>query len=366
MKILYDHQAFTFQNYGGISRYYSELMNYYQISSQIDFDLSLLYSNNQYLNDDCSIKHKTFFEGFEFISKISMMTILNKRHSIKIVANGNYDVFHPTYYDPYFLGALNGKPYVVTVHDMIHEFFPRNYSIINNTARNKRKLVEQAAGVIAVSNTTKEDIVRFYGIDSERITVVYHATTFPTVNDGHLSIPLPEKYMLYVGDRGVYKNFSFFLNAVGDLIKCDDDLFLVCAGGGPFSSTEKQHMALLGIKNKILHFEIHDEILSVLYHNARAFVFPSLYEGFGIPILEAFASNCPVISSDAGALPEVADSAAVYFDPRDSESIAESVGKVIYDETYRRQLIAEGEKRLKIFSWQKTAEKTEAVYRSVL
>ena len=139
----------------------------------------------------------------------------------------------------------------------------------------------------------------------------------------------------------------------------------MCAGAGGFSRDESEFIKLNGISGNILQFNVNDNILMNLYKKATAFVYPSLYEGFGIPILESFASNCPVILSNTSSFPEVAGDAGSYFDPFDIDSISDAISSVIYQEKIRQDLIEKGRKRLQQFSWEITAIKTANVYKSI-
>jgi len=177
---------------------------------------------------------------------------------------------------------------------------------------------------------------------------------------------LPKKYILFVGSRSGYKNFNLFVEAITPLLVKDNELKLVCVGGGNFKEIENEKFKRLNIINKIYQYSVNDDILTYLYKKAVAFIFPSLYEGFGIPILEAFSCGCPVIASNTSSLPEVAGDAAVYFDPTDKLSMLNSIQKVIYNDELKKQLINKGIERVKEFTWEKTAEKTKMLYEEIL
>ncbi len=140
----------------------------------------------------------------------------------------------------------------------------------------------------------------------------------------------------------------------------------MCTGGGKFSNYEIEQFKELGISKQVLQFNLDDDSLAYFYKNALAFIFPSLYEGFGIPVLESFACGCPVVCSNVSSLPEIAGEAACYFDPYSEESIKNSVVKILTDSNLREELINKGYEQLKKFSWQKTAEQTKKIYESVL
>ena len=139
----------------------------------------------------------------------------------------------------------------------------------------------------------------------------------------------------------------------------------LCAGGGAFSKEEKGTFSKLGLINKVLSYPADNETLSRLYSNALIFVFPSLYEGFGIPALEAMNCDCPMVLSNRGSLPEVAYDAAIYFNPVDIIDIANRMEEIIYDDTLRQTLIDNGRRRRRNFSWAKTRDETRTLYNQI-
>lgn len=364
MKVLYDHQIFSNQVYGGISRYFYELMTHLSKCRE-DFELSLRYSNNLYIKNSSFIKNNTFFEQVHFRGKHRLLNLINKPCSVKKLKNRDFDIFHPTYYDPYFLDYIGNKPFVLTIHDMVHEIFPTMFPLRDKTPEWKKILVSRATKIIAVSESTKRDIIKLYGIDDQKIEVIYHGNSINVGPYTEVSnIKLPEKYLLFVGDRHIYKNFGNFIKSVSPELKINKTLNIVCGGGKKFTREETNLFKALNINNQVYHYSIvNDEMMAHLYTKALAFVYPSLYEGFGIPILEAFACGCPVIVSNSSSLPEVARDAAAYFDPYDIVSMNETVRRITHDEDLRKRLKEKGFERLKSFSWEKTAEQTKEVYR---
>jgi glycosyltransferase involved in cell wall biosynthesis len=169
-----------------------------------------------------------------------------------------------------------------------------------------------------------------------------------------------------VGGRSAYKNFNFFIESVAGILLKNEDLQVVCAGSLPFTDKEKKFLKNLNILHKVHHIRINDKILKNLYKNAQAFIFPSLYEGFGLPVLEAFSCGCPVILNNSSSLPEIGGDGAIYFEPDNRESIICAVETVLFNEKYREDLIKKGFERLKFFSWEKTANSTKKVYNNLL
>ena len=382
MKILYDHLAFEQQQIGGVSRYFAEIIS--NLDKDISIDIGLKYSNNIYLNEKNLIdpmpipdyRHE-FIKGYEFKGKGRLFKMVKKlnpskypdisqvnlQYSVNLLKKQDFDVFHPTQFNTYFLEFINKKPFVITIHDMIHELFPEYYTPDNKTAIYKKELIKRANHIIAVSSNTKNDIINFYGVNEDKITVIHHGVNLPNKANYNNSLPT-KKYLLYVGSREGYKNFIFFVRAVSDLLIAKD-LQLICTGT-PFNRMELVLFKMLHLENRLLFYYADDTILASLYQNALCFISPSLYEGFGMPILEAFSNNCPVALSDSSCYPEIGGEAALYFNPKNENEIKQTVLSIINNELLRKQLISSGRERLNLFSWKKSAEKTIFVYRSVL
>lgn len=366
MKVLYDHQIFSDQVYGGVSRYFYEMMNYFLKDKEVNFELPILFSNNYYIENASFSKHKTFLKKIDFKGKDKLLNVFNCKKNIWSLKKQDFDIFHPTYYNPYFLDYIGGKPFVLTIFDMIHEIYPEMFYPTDKTSGRKRLLAEKAAKIIAISENTKNDIIKYFKIDHKKIEVVYLGNSLKIQECSKIEMQLPDVYLLYVGDRRSYKNFETFIKSVAKLLIKDSSLNIVCAGGKKFGIKETRIFEELGISNKIYYYSIsNDDLLVYLYKNAIAFVYPSLYEGFGIPILEAFSCGCPVALSDVSSFPEIAGDAGIYFNPKDSVSIREAVKNILDNDNLKNELKNKGYEQLKKFSWEKTAEKTKDIYKNI-
>jgi len=362
LNVLFDHQIFSTQVYGGASNYFFELMKRLDRHKDIDVSLSLLISNNAYVKSlNCS-RSIAIPHSLQSGKMTRTLLAVNGAYSRHLIRKREFDVFHPTYYDPYFLDDLKSKPFVVTVFDMIHEIYPQMFNYDGMLTARKASLVRRAAAIIAISESTKTDIMKHYGIAEEKIKVIHLATSFSLPE--RLSLPhvLPDRYLLFVGHRTIYKNFVPFIRAITPILKSDLDLTIVCAGGGPLTKSEQSLFTELGIGTRVVHYAPSNDVMILLYAKAISFVFPTLYEGFGLPVLEAFSCRCPATISNTTSLREVASDAALYFDPSNETSMREAIAKIIYDGGLRQELIQLGIQRLKEFSWEKSAALTRDVY----
>lgn len=347
MNLLFDNQIFTWQKFGGISRYFVELMTHLK---NIEWKLPYTMSDNVYLESKIKLP--------DFRGKGRLYGMVNRSSSVFSI-HGKYDLFHPTYYDPYFLKHLR-TPYVITVHDMIHEKFPEQF--FDKTASQKYKTILNAERIIAISECTKKDIIEIYGINADKIDVVYHGVTLVSPTKPQFT---PKDYILFTGQRSGYKNFKNLCLAFSKLTASFSNLKLVCTGT-MFNNEELLFFDKIGIKDKTFHIFASESELAYLYKNALCFVYPSMYEGFGIPILEAYGYECPLCLSQESCFPEIALDGGAYFDPLNPDSIANTIEKTICDETFRNTLIQKGLKRLECFSWEKMAQETSLTYRKAI
>lgn len=372
MKILLDPQIFNSQKYGGISRYYTEIFSVLFNKNKAEIEIPLYFTNNVYFNESVLITKSQKKNSFLLQSLsnlgISIRKITKKRNNksgAKAMIHQDYDLFVPTYYDPSFLEYIGSKPFVLTVYDMIHELFPKYFENHDPTSKNKLLLMEKATKIIAVSQNTKNDIIRLYPhIDAAKIEVIYHGNSIKI--DPNVSVALPSNYILFVGVREHYKNFTFFINAITELLKNDPTLNVVCAGGGKFNSKEIQFIKSLGFENQISHKNFKENELGQFYKKAKCFVFPSMYEGFGIPVLESMASGCPVVLAQHSSFPEVAGNAGVYFDLNDPEDLKNKINLLLNDENLRNEYAGKGLIQVQKFNWENAAEQCFELYKKAI
>lgn len=355
LKVLYDSQTFTGQKFGGISEYFNTLITCHDDS--YDALVSGRVSNNIYVpNFECAMR--PFFPDKQFKGKLQLMKAINRSDDRKhIRRESEYDLYHPTYYEA--VEYPKNRPVVITAHDFISELFPSGSTPAPITEQ-KRISFERADKIICISENTRRDLLKLFPeVEESKTKLVYHALTWEKKEP----TPAEKPYILFTGVRNAYKNFSRFVTAVAPLLK-QYGLDLVCSGH-EFAEQELQLFETLGIKELVHHRFAKDKTeLQDMYRSALLFVFPSLYEGFGFPILEAFASGCPIALSNASCFPEIAEEAGVYFDPESESSIKESVRQLIDSEDLRSRNRRKGYDRLSVFTVEKMIAGTAAVYRN--
>jgi glycosyltransferase involved in cell wall biosynthesis len=232
----------------------------------------------------------------------------------------------------------------------------------------KQRLLQRADVVISVSEATKRGILEYFDIDEAKIKVVPLGNYFEKPSLSGLEVlSLPERYVLFVGKRDFYKNFKRFFEAISPILLKDKDLHLVCAGGGDFENEEIQAISSRKLQSQVWYQPIFDDTTLIqLYQKAQLFVFPSLMEGFGLPILEAMSCGCPVAVTTGTSFDEIAEEAAVYFEAEQVDSIKAAVERVVYNDGLRSLMQAKGYERIPLFKSETTAQKTSEVYKELV
>lgn len=387
MRILFDYQAFEFQNYGGVSRSYVELISHLR-DRGCDYTVGIKESDNLYLREKNLVpkikplhyQHKLLFEGKKLFKGQRLLTRkvmcwygyendcwqVNKDYCVKLLKKQQFDVFEPTFFDSYFLPYLKDKPFVMTVHDMIPELFPEFFPKDDFQIVHKKQLCSLASHIHVPSEKTKDDLLNILSIDPERVSVIPHGRQ-QYKDDTCLLQPIVDfPYLLFVGERNGYKNFSAFLGECSNIVKRFPEIHVLCTGR-VFNEKEKKEIGELGLGEKVVHFFADETVLRNLYHYAVVFVYPSAYEGFGLPILEAFANDCPVMLNNASCFPEVAGDAAIYFDiDKEGDLYEKFVEFYLSGTEVRETLKGKGRLRMEQYSWEKSSELLKNIYESLV
>ncbi len=375
MNIYIDGIIYNLQKTGGISRYFNEYLsrlNNIEVDTKINILIDKDLIGELPKEENITIKkvrqltpprpNRIFKPLFQPINNY-----LKNRYWEKLTTG----VFHSTYFTTYESLKI---PQVLTVHDMIYEKFPVFFhtKLSLEFVKQKKKCIDSADAIICVSENTKKDLIDYYNVNENRISIIYLGVShdFKKITDKKIKEDFLDKkniikpYLLYVGARDKYKNFLGFIKSYNNLNEFNLDVIVV--GGGKFTEKEINLFKTNNIENKIHNFGfVSNRELISLYNCAKAFVFPSLYEGFGIPLLEAMACGTPIATSNSSSLPEVAGDSALYFDPKDTENMTKVIAQVIL-EGRNSNRIKLGLNRVKNFTWSKTAEETLRVYKKII
>jgi len=367
MRIIFDHQIFGWQEYGGISRYIYELAA--NLSGRHSQDVSIvspLYVN-RYLASAPSSLNVVGMRVPPMPKTGLIRRTVNSVLSRPAMMLRSPDIVHETYYSAKRIAPKRAKV-VLTVYDMIHERFSDQFLSNDPTSREKALAVGRADHVICISEQTRSDLIEMLGVNPSKTSVVHLGFTLTAPQQSVTQNELSQRpYLLYVGLRGGYKNFEGFVRAYASSAALMEGFSLLCFGGGVITSKEQELFRYLGVPADLIrHVSGSDELLAKCYRSASAFIYPSLYEGFGIPPLEAMCFDCPVVCSNVSSIPEVVGEAAEMFNPYDHESIRFAIERVVGDGQRRGELVAQGRERLKKFSWDRCASETLDIYRQVI
>ena len=274
-------------------------------------------------------------------------------------------VFHSSYFRTHKNKSVKN---IVTVHDFVYEKFDSGLRRHIHLLQKKHAL-NSADVIICVSENTKEDLLTYHpNLANKEIRVIHNGVgeDFALIANKHSIQEKHAPYIFYVGGRYAHKNFSCALALLNTSIAKKIGLTLKVAGGGGFSLEELKEISQLKLSNKVFHVgQINNQTLNELYNFAYAFIYPSLYEGFGIPPLEAMAAGCPVICSNTSSIPEVVADAGLLFNPYKIDE-AEQLLINIQDVDYRNKIISNGLIHAAKFSWQKTGKNTVDLYKELL
>lgn len=360
MRVLYDHQVFSLQAAGGISRYYVELAK--QLSQQRCWAPEIMLGIDGQLADDPGMRNVGMWRCAKAaLSPGPVKYFLNEALSNSYAAiRGTVDVYHPTLYRS--MPLVRCRKMVVTHHDCIYERYPTLFRNAERVRKWRAKLFQRADAVICISESTRSDLHRFYDVDDRKTCVIHLGVTpLPSFEDAPASSAAGRPYLLYVGSRAPYKNFIGMLRAFrrADLAP---DLSIVVAGGGPFSPQERLEAERVG-PGVVSHFKAPSNAeLARLYAHAHALVYPSLYEGFGLPPLEAMQFKIPVLVARGPATTEICGDGAIYFDPRDEDSFVVGLKSISLDQSARRETSMRGFAVQSRYSWARCARETIRVY----
>ncbi len=358
VRVLFDHRIFLMQPVGGVSRYFTELIRELHTSKSIEPIVFAGFHSSNLLASLRNIGVRVAGLRLPFKAYPQRaFSVINNLALQRFSAAIRPDIYHATYYHP--IDTALGLPLVVTVHDMIAELYPQPGPPKDPTPGRKETSTEAASRVICVSGNTEKDLLNLYPQLGGKTFVVHHGSSFP--GNPRPAAPLASPYLLYVGQRGGYKNAALLYEVMRNAL-CRD-LQLVFLGGTSPTSSELAH----GLGSRITFIpRCSDDDLATWYRHASALLYPSLYEGFGMPPLEAMHLGCPVLASNASSLPEVVGDAGLLLDPGQSDDWASAIGQLVADPTLRHKLSAAGPTRAREFTWTRCAGQVATIYQEIL
>lgn len=361
LTVAYDSQIFLLQKKGGISRYFAELINQFHINPELGVKPVLPFTStvNDYLLEDPSLGQlKRVGTGATALT--SLVGDLLGKHPLLEGA----DLIHTTFYLPGFLSKYRSMKRVSTLYDMIPENTKRPLGRWNPHFA-KSTYLSKADAVLSISNTSTADMVREYRKPIKATTTYLGVGKNFRPNLERLS-STPHLYFLFVGNRAGYKRWDVAVRAFADVASSFPEVRLELVGGGPLTASELKMISKLNVSSQVFQRDVPDSELAPLYSNALALLYPTEYEGFGLPLVEAMASGLPIFASDIPINREICLSAANLFPKADFVSLATLMRTLLRSSVSFRSKVAEGLARSKDFTWYECARKTAEVYRSVL
>lgn len=382
----------------GVGRYIRNLLvNLQKLDDKNEYFIFLLDKNFISLTFKNNFKKvKANFKWYGLSEQLKFPKLLS-RYKLDLVHFPHFNV--PIFYNDSWSSAHQGK-FVVTIHDLIHQHFemrratthdPLVYKIkqfgykkiFNNAIKKSQKILTPSKFVkdqlTSESEVNEKKIIVTPEAVDDRILTIVKNLSQKNIDQAldHLYVKRP--FIFYVGNAHPHKNVEELIRAFRVVRENHKELSLVLSGNdhyfwqrikkelGEIPTSHASLNDIKGARNDVIFTGfISDEELVALYKSAKAFVMPSFEEGFGIPLLEAFACGCPVVSSNAGSLPEVGGDACLYFDPKSINDIGNKISEVLNDNKLRSQMVKKGEQRYKQFSWEKLGEQTLNVYKDAV
>lgn len=286
------------------------------------------------------------------------------------------DLFWSPHYNIPIL-PIFAKKRVVTIHDVCHLAYGKSLSLFKKSYANLmlRAASKYSDHIVTVSHFSKSEMVRALKVHRNKISVIYNGVNYhlfscplpiSQLEHARLLYQLPKKYMIFVSNLAPHKNLSRLLKAWNLVIQNNPDLHLIVVGRSKNTSDFQVCDQFPRLKSYIHHLsEVPNDHLTALYQQAEALIYPSIYEGFGLPPLEAMSMECPVIVSSAASLPEICHDAALYVDPYDEHDIAQKICTLIENPSLRQTLIKKGKQRIDQFSWEQTAKAHIEIIRQI-
>lgn len=362
MKIAFDSQIFAIQRHGGVSRVNARLAAALAAAGETAHVFAPLHINAYLPALPPALVTGRRLPDTRWHNRLAR--VANRIAEPALLARFDPDIVQETYYRARAAGPRRARS-VVIVHDMIHELFPGSFPADDPNTRNKAAAVARADHLLCVSENTRRDLVDRFPAAAMKSSVIPLAFD-PAPADIRPRDANARPYLLFVGLRGGYKNFAGLLAAFAASPPLRAEFDLLAIGGGAFSPAEAAAIAAYGLAARVHQRSADDAALRACYAGATAFIYPSLYEGFGIPPLEAMAASTPVVAMNASSVPEVCGPAAAYAQPDDPGSLQAAIESVALSPDTAAALVDAGHRRLALYSWERSAAVAAAAYRALL
>lgn len=364
MKLLYDYAIFSMQRMGGVSRVMSEVISRALAAEDLDAHVwGGLHAHAGLQRIKRSFPERVHAWSVpQQLARYRLLAPLNRRFFPSAARRGRPALCHYTFFETSTLPKETKK--IFTVHDLIHERYGEHYPANDRQRSLRQKALAEADAIICVSDNTRRDLEEFYAVGDIPVIVAYNGNSLAGVTPQPIHRDRP--FWLCVGTRGAWhKNVDVLWQALAQASAIEDHE-LVHFGGGPLTSSELRRIHELGLTNRVHQIEGSDTLLAGHYAAAQGLIFPSRYEGFGMPLVEAMSQGCPVIASSALPMPEIVADAGLFFDPDSPEALCKIMVQLHSDNTLCRSLVERGYKRAQHFSWDKSCAQVLNLYRQML
>lgn len=355
-KVLFDDEVFIRVRRSGISKYFTELIAQFRADTSLGIEplTPYRYVSNAHLKEKEPSRYRAI--PLPRRTRVPVLRAANARAPAPAA-----DIIHHTLYEPEALERWSAPIRVCTIYDFMLEIKPEIFGPSDVELTNKRLFMDTCDALMCISQTTYDDMHAVHPELDKPAFVTPLAANDSFFDPTPVQIRrLPERYLLHVGNRILQKNVGALFQAFAEVARTDPSLRLVLIGQG--LPDEAETIRRCGIEHRVVHLKATDQQLPWIYHQARALVFPSLYEGFGLPLVEALAAGCPTVIADIPVFAEISDGNALMFEPLDIDLLTTHLHTILGDAALRDRLGVQGRKRAANYSWQRTAEKTRHAY----
>ena len=362
MRLAFDEQIFAVQAYGGISRDFFEQARVIRKDSGLGIELSPLRAPivNEFVLQDPDLT-----EWLQ-VRRASGPYRALSHYWGRARRRERVDVVHNTFYLPRGLGDYPGARRVSTIHDMIPELLPKSRRKLDLLTR-KASYVRASDHIICVSESTRADLLRVYADINVPVTVAYPGVSTNFTPRAPKLEGVDNPYLLHIGNRGGYKDGATLLSAFLLIASTFPELSLLFVGGADLTHNERKMVEASHVdERRVMQISLPDHLVPSAYAHATITVFPSRYEGFGLPAVEAMACGSPLVLAETSSLPEVGGDAAAYFSPGDDRMLANLLTEILQDERQQREMVSRGMSRAQAFTWDAYALENIKAYNQVL